>query len=207
LRIAPLACQPHIGLYWYKRKRRAKDDKKTRIKIKDRKPGKKPRTGRDVSSRAGPLAFGFHYMIVSKAAPPSAVFRRWEPMRPASRRFSIRFLYAGRTKVKSKPQEVESVVPTLWGNLRTVPTILPKAKRNRRGAWDDNRDWRLGYRFYGREKRRVRRGWGWKEGTAKLPHPWVPNHPVGCKKRLSLSSSAKSKDLFPSNSKKGDRRK
>jgi len=39
------------------------------------------------------LAFDFLDGTLNEAAPPSAVFRGWEPMRPASRRFSIRLRY------------------------------------------------------------------------------------------------------------------
>ena len=52
---------------------------------------------------AGPsLLLTFLGLILNEAAPPSAVFRGWEPMRPASRRFSIRLRYIGRAKDKVK---------------------------------------------------------------------------------------------------------
>jgi len=52
---------------------------------------------------AGPsLLLTFLGLILTEAAPPSAVFRGWEPMRPGSRRFSIRLRYTGRAKDKVK---------------------------------------------------------------------------------------------------------
>ncbi len=52
---------------------------------------------------AGPsLLLTFLGLILNEAAPPSANFRGWEPMRPASRRFSIRLRYTGRAKDKVK---------------------------------------------------------------------------------------------------------
>ncbi len=48
--------------------------------------------------------------IPNEATPPSVVFIGWEPMRPASRRFSIRSRHAGRMKEKPKSREVESNV-------------------------------------------------------------------------------------------------
>ena len=49
-------------------------------------------------------------LILNEAARPSALFRGWEPMRPASRRFCIGLRYTGRPRTKSKSQEVESIV-------------------------------------------------------------------------------------------------
>lgn len=50
---------------------------------------------------AGPsLLLTFLNLILNEAAPPSAVFRGWEPLRPASRRFSIQWRYIGRARDK-----------------------------------------------------------------------------------------------------------
>ena len=45
-----------------------------------------------------------------RGCPALCAFRGWEPMRPASRRFSIGLRYTGRPRTKSKSQAVESIV-------------------------------------------------------------------------------------------------
>jgi hypothetical protein len=60
-------------------------------------------------------------------------------MRPASRRFSLRFLYAGRAKVKSKPQkEVENIVPAffLYNRSSSLPFFANRFNNLPHG-WQD----------------------------------------------------------------------
>ena len=51
------------------------------------------------------LAFDFCWLILNEAAPPSAPFREWEPMRPASRGFPINLSYTRRANDKVKISE------------------------------------------------------------------------------------------------------